>query len=69
MEIAVMMKLCASMTAAAIAVAGVVFIAKGRSEDEATSQMNPSQMMANQQHLLGQPLIDLSLVYGQFLSP
>jgi hypothetical protein len=68
MEIAVMMKLCASMTAAAIVVAGVVFIANGRSEHEATSQMNPSQMMANQQHLSGQPSIDLSLVFGQ-LSP
>jgi hypothetical protein len=60
-----MMKLFASMTAAAIVVAGVVFIAQGRSEHEAASQVNPLQMMANQQHLSGQRLVDLSLVFEQ----
>jgi hypothetical protein len=54
-----------SMTAAAILVAGIVFIAKGRSQHEATSQMNPLQMMANPQPLSGQPLIDRSLVFEQ----
>jgi hypothetical protein len=60
-----MMKLFASMAAAATVIAGVVFIAQGGSEHEATSQMNPSQMMPNQQHLPGQQLIDLSLVFEQ----
>jgi hypothetical protein len=60
-----MMKLFASMTAAAIVLAGVVFIAKGKSEQEAASQTNPLQMMANQQHLSDQQLTDLSLVFEQ----
>jgi hypothetical protein len=60
-----MMKLFASMTAAAILVAGVVFIAQGGNEHKADSQVNPLQMMANQQHLSGQRLVDLSLVFEQ----
>jgi hypothetical protein len=60
-----MMKLFASMTAAAIVLAGVVFIAKGKSGHEAASQTNPLQMMANQQHLPGQQLTDRSLVFEQ----
>jgi hypothetical protein len=61
-----MMKLFASMTAAAIVLTGVVFIAKGKSEHEAARQTNnPLQMMANQQHLSGQRLTDRSLVFEQ----
>jgi hypothetical protein len=58
-----MMKLCASMTAAAIVVVAALFITKVRSEHEVTSQMNPLQMMAGQQPLSGQPLVDRSLVF------
>jgi hypothetical protein len=60
-----MMKLFTSMTAAAIVLAGVVFIAKGKSEHDAASQTNPLQMMANQKHLSDQRLTDLSLVFEQ----
>jgi hypothetical protein len=58
-----MMKLYASMTAAAIVIVGVLFITKVRSEHEVTSQMNPLQMMANQQPMSDQPLVDRSLVF------
>ena len=57
------MKLFVSLTAAAIVVAGLLLIARGRSEHEATSQMNPLQMMANPQPLSGQRLIDRSVVF------
>ena len=60
-----MMKLLVSMAAAAIVVSGAIFITKGRSEHEATSQVNPLQMMANPQPLSDERLIDRSVVFEQ----
>jgi hypothetical protein len=58
-----MMKLLVSTTVAAIVAAGAIFITKGRSAHEATSQVNPLQMMANPQPLSDQRLIDRSVVF------
>lgn len=42
-----MLKLVAGLTAAAIAVVGLASMHGGRSEHEATGQMDPLQMMVN----------------------